>query len=91
MMFFSLILTPDTLNPREEEITYINQLLDTLQPKRHLAYMGSHQPTKPQTLLTTCEAKDALKALKFKLENVAYGGGAQALLLHRVSWFSKRC
>ena len=25
-----------------------------------------------------CQAKDALKALKFKLENVAYGGGAQA-------------
>lgn len=24
------------------------------------------------------KAKDALKALKFKLENVAYGGGAQA-------------
>ncbi len=24
------------------------------------------------------QAKDALKALKFKLENVAYGGGAQA-------------
>jgi len=23
------------------------------------------------------QAKDALKALKFKLENVAYGGGAQ--------------
>eukprot|EP00434_Breviolum_minutum_P015381 symbB.v1.2.013555.t1/scaffold952.1/size217748/13 len=49
--------------------------------KKHRDFFGKPAKSWRQREITWSkkEAKDALKALKFKLENVAYGGGAQAL------------
>mmetsp|Transcript_53203 Transcript_53203/g.99793 ORF Transcript_53203/g.99793 Transcript_53203/m.99793 type:complete len:430 (-) Transcript_53203:55-1344(-) len=49
--------------------------------KKHRDFFGKPAKSWRQSQITWSkkEAKDALKQLKFKLENVAYGGGAQAL------------
>eukprot|EP00439_Symbiodinium_sp_Y106_P075125 s2152_g14.t2 len=49
--------------------------------KKHRDFFGKPAKSWRQSQITWSkkEAKESLKALKFKLENVAYGGGAQAL------------
>ncbi|CAE7157110.1 unnamed protein product [Symbiodinium pilosum] len=49
--------------------------------KKHRDFFGKPAKSWRQTQITWSkkEAKESLKALKYKLENVAYGGGAQAL------------